>query len=151
MFFKKNNETSRLRALAQRNGAFNSKAAAFDYFFITEGLDVEEADRLATAIVSARGVPEVAEKPKNFVDNVKYVFGTVNEITNEYPKATDFVVGAITGVLSTFAGVAFGKKSDDGNSSESPKYEIDSTAEPLEINEQNINEITEIPDETTPI
>jgi len=149
-FFNKNSEISKLRAYAAKVGAFNTKASAFDYFFITEGLDVEEADKLATAIIEARGVTEVPAQKGNF-DKAKIVIQQITEISKEYPKITEFVVGLISGAATSLIGVAVGNKVNENNSENNTKYEIDNTTEPLEIGEHNSNEIKEIEDEITPV
>ena len=131
-FFNKGNETTaRLRAYAHSKGAFSSKASAFDYFFITEGMTAEEATKQAELIVAARGVPDSPEKPKTFVETAKYYIGQFNEITQEHPKIADFITGAATALFSSALGFAVGNKVSESNTNE-PKYELNNV-EPKEL------------------
>lgn len=110
--------------MAQKFGFFNSKKDAFDYFFIYEGKSVEEAEKLATTIANARGVPDIAETPKSSIDKVKSLIKQGNDLYQEYPKVGEFLVGLISGAATSLVGVAVGSKIEQNE--EKPNYEIES-------------------------
>ena len=103
-------EIAKLRALALKNGMFNSKKSAFDYYYFYEGQTVEEADRLSKLVVDARGVNEIAEIPKSTMDKVKGWVKQGSELYNEYPKVGDFIIGLLSGAATSLMGVAVGSK-----------------------------------------
>jgi len=134
--FGNDKEISKMRAFAQSKGAFNSKAAAFDYFFITEGKSIDEATTLANKVVAARGIPDVVEKPQNTLDKVKVLIKQGNDLYMEYPKIGEIVVGLVTGAITALGGVVIGNKLNENKTeaaAEVPKHEL-STEEPKEIN-----------------
>jgi hypothetical protein len=109
-FFTFNNENSKLRAYAHKSGAFESKKTAFDYFFLFEGKSVEEAEKLAEIVTKARGVPEVPVVPPSGFDKVKSYIGQATELAKDNPKITDFLLGLLSGAVTSLGGVAVGSK-----------------------------------------
>ena len=124
----------RLRVFAHKSGAFNSRKSAFDYFFFIEGRSIEEAERLAGIVASARSLPEQPEPPENFADKAKRVIGQCSQLMNENPRISDFVIGLLSGAVTSLAGVSIGAKANAGNeSSAAPAHDIDTDSEPKEI------------------
>ena len=139
-FFNNNKDKDnlKLRAFYHRQGAFNSKASAFDYFFFVEGKTPDEAEKLANTIASCRGVPDIAPPAESWVDQLKRLIKQGNDIASENPKITEFVVGLVSGAAASLTGVVVGNKVSNENQAET-KYEIDNS-EPKEIEQLSNNE-----------
>jgi len=131
--FKTDKEEIKLRAYALKNGAFESKKSAFDYFFVYEGKSVEEAEKLAATVAASRGVPDIPIAPNNTMDKVKIWIKQGTDIYNEYPKLGEFVVGLISGAATSLLGVAAGNKLAEKKTDE-PVHELNNV-EPIEIND----------------
>jgi|GEM_PF-6724708 hypothetical protein len=127
---KTNSEETKLRAYAHRSGAFDSKKSAFDYFYIFEGKTVEEAEKMATIIAAARNVPEVPEAPAGTIDKVKEYIKQGQELASENPKITDFLLGLLSGVVSSLGGVVVGSKVSEP---QEKKPNLNSNAKPKEV------------------
>jgi len=131
-------EQIRMRSFALKNGVFNSKKSAFDYYYIFEGKSVEEADRLATAITAARGVPEITETPASTLDKIKGWIKQGNDLYSEYPKIGDFIFGLISGAVTSLGGVAVGSSIAENKAVEQ-RYEFNNDV-PKEI-ENEVNAV----------
>jgi len=132
MFWKKDHNLN-LRAMYHRQGAFNSKAGAFDYFFFIEGKEAEEAERLATTVANCRGVPDIAPPAPTLVDKVKDLLKQGSELANENPRVAELLIGLVSGAAASLTGVAVGSNLSNSETTSAPKYEIDSNVEPKEI------------------
>ena len=129
MFFKDN---SKLRAYYHRQGVFNSKASAFDYFFFIEGKTPEEASKLAATVAESRGVPDLAPAPESWADKIKGLIKQGNELASENPKIAEFLIGLVSGAATSLTGVFVGNKIAL-NENQPAKYDIDTSVEPKEI------------------
>lgn len=119
-----------MRAFALKTGAFESKKTAFDYFFIFEGKSAEEAEMLAGRIAAARGVPETPAPAKSLIDKAKDWIKQGTEMATENPKITDFLIGLVSGAVTTAFGVKVGS---NVAANDAPKYDIDNSSEVKEV------------------
>lgn len=108
LFNKEGTDEAKLRAYAYKNGAFDNKKSAFDFFFVVEGRSIEDAEKLANILASARGIPAEPLPNVGIVDKVKSIIKQGSELANENPKITDFLIGLISGAASSLTGVAIG-------------------------------------------
>jgi len=129
----KESEETKMRALALKNGMFDSKRSTFDYYYFYEGKSAEESERLSTLVISARGIPEVPEAPKSTMDKIKVWVDQGTKIYKEYPQVSEFVIGLISGAATSLLGVAVGNKVSEKKDDE-PVAELNNV-EPLEIND----------------
>lgn len=121
-------DEARIRAYALKSGAFESKKTAFDYFFIFEGKSAEEAEQLAMRVASARGVPD--NPPElTVIDKAKEWIKQGTEMASENPKIADFLIGLVSGAITT----AFGVKVGSDVATSEPGHDIDKSAEVKEI------------------
>lgn len=122
-------DEARIRAYALKSGAFESKKTAFDYFFIFEGKSAEEAEQLAMRVASARGVPDNPAPELTVIDKAKEWIKQGTEMASENPKIADFLIGLVSGAITT----AFGVKVGGDVATSEPSHDIDKSAEVKEI------------------
>ena len=129
MFWRKS-ETSeaKLRAFAYKSGVFDSKKSAFDYFYLC-GKDIEEAERLASIMASARGIPDVPQAAETWADKIKKLLKQGSDLATENPKIAEFLIGLVGGAATSLTGVAVGNAISENE----PKHEF-SNEQPKEIN-----------------
>ena len=131
-FFKQNSsDETKLRAYAHRCGAFDCKKSAFDYFFITEGKSIEEAERLADILAKARNIPDIPTPAAGTFDKIKSYIKQGQELATENPKVTDFLIGLVSGAITSIGGVAVGSKIAETKSE--VRNDININLEPKEI------------------
>lgn len=119
-----------MRAYALKTGAFESRKSAFDYFFIFEGKSAEEAELLAGRVAAARGVPDTPAPEKTFIGKAKDWIKQGSELAEENPRVADFIIGLVSGAVTTGLGVKVGA---DIVSNTEPKHEIDKSSEVKEV------------------
>lgn len=113
LFDKKDEESQKRLQLARASGAFESKASIFDYLLFTEGMSMDEAEKLATKIAAIRGVPDVIEKPKKGADLYIEKAEMILAFGDKYPWARDLIIGIGGAALGGAAGFFAGKEESD--------------------------------------
>ena len=130
MFWRKSEISGeKLRAYAYKSGAFDNKKSAFDYFFIIENKDIEEANRLAELMASARGIPDVPQAAETWADKIKKLLKQGSDLATENPKIAEFLIGLVGGAATSLTGVAVGNAISENET----KHEF-SNEQPKEIN-----------------
>ena len=142
-FFRSNNEKNvTVQHMTEREqrmyhysqGWFDSKARAFDYYHLIECKPPEEAERLASIIAQARGVPDVAKPKPTGIEKAKSLLKEVQTFASENPKITEFGLGLLGGFVSSLGGVGFGAAVANASHEQSQQViNIDTSAEVKDI------------------
>lgn len=115
--FNKDNEAIKKRQEARVAGLFSSRASIFNYLYTVEGLDFEEAKKIAIEMAEIMGVPDKEEPKltgfKNLLENCKEAGKFIEDNPKTVEVVTPILVPIITAVVGAIGGAFIAKKVDD--------------------------------------
>lgn len=122
--FNKDSESIKKRQEARAAGLFSSRASIFNYLYTVEGLDFEEAKKIAVEMAEIMGVPDKEEPKlkgfKSFLENCKDAGKYIEENPKTIEIVTPIVVPIITAIAGAIGGVFISKKMEEKQ--EEPKH-----------------------------